>query len=67
MCFLIFSTNLGKTMFEIIFDKGIAHKDIIVTLNALTTHFPQIANANDFSLLKVQEFPQTSFAPHHPF
>jgi hypothetical protein len=54
-------------MFEIIFDKGIAHKDIIVTLNALTTHFPQIANANDFSLLKVQEFPQTSFAPHHPF
>jgi hypothetical protein len=52
---------------KIIYEKGIAHEVIIVTLNALTTHSPQIAKANDFSLLKVQDFPQTSFAPHHPF
>jgi hypothetical protein len=32
---------------------GIAHKDIIVTLNILTTHSPEIAKTNDFSLLKV--------------
>jgi hypothetical protein len=52
---------------KIKFEKGITHKDIIVTLNASTTHSPQIAKANDFSLLKVQDFPQTFFAPHHPF
>ncbi len=52
---------------KIIFKKGITHEDIIVTLNALVTHFPQIAKTNDFSLLKVQDFPQTSFIPHHPF
>jgi len=52
---------------KIIFEKGIAHEDIIVTLNTLTTHSPQIAKANDFSLLKVQDFPQTFFAPHHHF
>jgi hypothetical protein len=52
---------------KIIFEKGIAHEDIIIVLNTLTTHFPQIAKENDFSLLKVQDFPQTSFVPHHPF
>jgi len=52
---------------KIIFEKGITHEDIIVTLNTLTTHSPQIAKANDFSLLKVQDFPQTFFAPHHHF
>jgi len=52
---------------KIIFEKGIAHNDIFVTLNVLTTHFPQIAKANEFSLLNVQDFPQTSFVPHHPF
>jgi len=52
---------------KIIFEKGIAHNDIIITLNVLTTHFPQIAKANEFSLLNVQDFPQTSFVPHHPF
>jgi hypothetical protein len=52
---------------KIIFKKGIAHEDIIITLNTLTTLSPQIAKANDFSLLKVQDFPQTSFVPHHPF
>jgi hypothetical protein len=54
-------------MFENNFKKVIAHKDIIVTLNILTTHSPQIEKANDFSLLKLQDFPQTFFAPHHPF
>ncbi len=51
---------------KVIFKKGIAHKDIIIILNILTTHF-QIVKANDFSLLKVQDFPQTSFVPHQPF
>jgi hypothetical protein len=50
-----------------IFEEGIAHKDIIITLNASTTHSPQIAKLRDFSLLKVQNSPQTSFVPHHPF
>jgi hypothetical protein len=50
-----------------IFEEGIAHNDIIITLNASTTHSSQIAKASDFSLLKVQDFPQTSFAPHHTF
>jgi hypothetical protein len=49
------------------FKKGIAHKDIIATLNTLTTHSPQIAKTSDFSLLKEQDFSQTSFVPHHPF
>jgi hypothetical protein len=40
-----------------ILEKGITNKDIIVTLNTLTTHLPQIAKANDFSLLKVQDSP----------
>jgi hypothetical protein len=52
---------------KIIFEKGITHEDIIVTLNTLIAHFPQIAKENDFSLLKVQDFPQTFFAPHHHF
>jgi hypothetical protein len=39
------------------FKKGITHEDVIATLNTLTTHFPQIALASDFSLLKVQDFP----------
>ncbi len=50
-----------------IFEKGIAHKDIVVTLNVVTTHSSQIEKENDFSLLKLQDFPQTFFAPHHPF
>jgi hypothetical protein len=50
---LVFSTNSGKIMIEIIFKKGIAHKDIIVTLNVFITHYPQITKANDFSVLKV--------------
>jgi hypothetical protein len=49
------------------FKKGTAHKDIIASLNDLTTHFLQIGKPSDFSLLKVQDFSQTSFAPHHPF
>jgi hypothetical protein len=35
---------------KIIFEKGIAHENIIVTLNALTIHSPQIAKANDFTI-----------------
>jgi hypothetical protein len=50
---LFFSTNSGKTMFEDNFEKGIAHEDIIITLNILTTHSPQIIKASDFSLLKM--------------
>jgi hypothetical protein len=50
-----------------IFEKGITHEDIIIILNTLTTHFPQNAKSNDFSLLKVQDFPQTFFVPHQPF
>ncbi len=52
---------------KIIFEKGIAHEDIIVTLNVSTTHSPQIAKANDFSLLKVQDFPQTFFCSTSSF
>jgi hypothetical protein len=52
---------------KIILEKGITHEEIIVTLNVLTTHSSQIAKANDFSLLKMQEFPKTSFVPHYPF
>jgi hypothetical protein len=48
----------AKQCLKIIFKKGIAHEDIIVTLNDLTTHYPQITKANDFSLLKVQDFPK---------
>jgi len=47
----------AKQCLKIIFKKGIAHKDIIVTLNTLTTHSPQIAKASDFSLLKMQDYP----------
>jgi hypothetical protein len=36
-----------------ILEKGIAHYDIIATLNILTTLSLQIAKASDFSLLKV--------------
>jgi hypothetical protein len=57
----------AKQCLKIIFKKRLTHEDIIVTLNTLTTRFPQIAKANDFSLLKMQDFPQTSFVPHHPF
>jgi hypothetical protein len=39
---------------KIIFKKGIEHEDMIATLNALTTYVLQIANASDFSLLKVR-------------
>jgi hypothetical protein len=53
---LVFSTNSGKTMFENNFEKENAHEDIILTLNILITHSPQIVKANDFSLLKVQDF-----------
>jgi hypothetical protein len=49
------------------FKKGIAQKDIIATLNTLTTNSLQITKTSDFSLLKVQDFSQTSFVPHHPF
>jgi hypothetical protein len=35
------------------FGKGIELEDIIATLNALNTHFFQIAKASDFSLPKV--------------
>jgi hypothetical protein len=52
---------------KIIFEKEITHESIIVTLNTLTMHSPQIAKANDFSLLKVHDFWQTFFIPHHPF
>jgi hypothetical protein len=38
---------------KIIFEKGSAHKDIIATINVLTTCSLQIAKANDFSLLIV--------------
>ncbi len=57
----------AKLCLKIIFDKGIEHKDIIVTLNTLITHSAKIAKPSDFSQLKVQDFPTTSFAPHHPF
>jgi len=50
-----------------IFKKGIKHEDIIATLNILTTHFQRIAKASDFSLSKVQDFPQTFFTLHHLF
>jgi hypothetical protein len=49
------------------FKKGIAHKDIIASLNDLTTHSLQIGKESGFSLLKVQDFPQTSFVPLHHF
>jgi hypothetical protein len=37
----------------------------IITLNILTTNSPQIANASDFPLLKMQDSPQFFFVPHH--
>jgi len=43
------------------FKNKVTHYDIITTLNALITHFPQIAKASDFSLSKVQDFPQHIF------
>jgi hypothetical protein len=46
----------AKQCFKIIFERGIAHEDIIATLNTLITHSPQIAKVSDFSLLKVQDF-----------
>jgi hypothetical protein len=54
-------------LYEIIFGKGIEFKDKITTLNALTTHFLQIAKASNFSLSKVQDSPQIFLAPHHLF
>jgi hypothetical protein len=45
--------------------KGIAHKERIASLNDLTTHSLQIGKASDFSLLKMQDFPQTYFVPRH--
>jgi hypothetical protein len=39
---------------KIIFKKGIEHEDMIAKLNVLTTYVLQIANASDFSLLKVR-------------
>jgi hypothetical protein len=65
--YLNFSTKLGKTLYEIIFGKGIEFKDTITTLNALTTHFLQIAKISNFSLSKVQDSPQIVLAPHHLF
>jgi hypothetical protein len=64
---LFFPPIQAKLCLKIIFKKGIEHKDIIVTLNTLSPHFPQIAKASDFSLLKVQDFLIISFTPHHPF
>jgi hypothetical protein len=52
---------------KIIFKKGTAHENIIIILNTLTTHSLKIAKANDFSLLKMQDFPQTYVVPQHPF
>jgi hypothetical protein len=40
---------------KIIFEKGIAHENIIVTLNVLTIHSPQIAKANDFTIKTLLE------------
>jgi hypothetical protein len=56
-----------KHLVKTIFKKGIKHEDIIATLNILTTHFQQIAKASDFSLSKVQDFPQTFSTLHHLF
>jgi hypothetical protein len=46
----------AKQCLKIIFEKEHAHEDIILTLNILITHSRQIVKANDFSLLKVQDF-----------
>jgi hypothetical protein len=54
-------------MFENNFQKRNFTRGNNVTLNVLTTRSPQIANASDFSLLKLQDSPQTSFDPHHFF
>jgi hypothetical protein len=48
-----------------IFKNGIEH--IIATPNDLTTHFVQIVEASDFSLSKVQDFPQTFFCSTSSF
>jgi hypothetical protein len=45
-------------MFENNFQKGNFTRGNNVTLNVLTTCSPQIAKASDFSLLKLQDFPQ---------
>ncbi len=50
-----------------VFGKGIEHKDIIATPNALTTHFVQITKASDLSLSKVQDFSQTFFCSTSSF
>ncbi len=51
--YLVFLPIHAKLCLKIICEKGIEHKDIIVTQNTLTTQSPQIAKASDFSQLKV--------------
>ncbi len=67
ICFLNFLHQFKQNNIKTMLKNGIAHEDIIATLNILTTHSLQITKTSDFSLLKVQDSPQTSFVPHHPF
>jgi hypothetical protein len=65
---LISSTNLNKIVFENNFRKGsckwghnynIKHFNHTFSTNYKSKWF--------FTIKKVQDFPQTSFVPHHPF